>query len=120
MGRGVLNVGSHPQHLEILEQKKEGRGDSWVAVWVKASVIVACPLRPADEEENVLAHIPVPPAISRNGSKEPELGDCPTKGGKLYPSRNPKRIQFPLFPSSDFRSETSACSCFLRPEIPLK
>lgn len=84
---------------------------------LKQVVIATYPLRPAAEEENVLAPVPARPAISRKGPEEPELGDCPTKGGKLNPSRNPKRIQFSLFPTSDFRSKT-ACSCFPGPEIP--
>lgn len=54
-------------------------------------------LRPAAKEENVLAHIPTPRPFPGNGPKEPELGDCPTKGRKLYSSETQKEFSFLCF-----------------------
>lgn len=68
-----------------------------MVVWVKRVVIVTYHLRPAGKEENVLVHIPMPRPFPGNGPKEPELGDCPTKGRKLYPSETQKEFCFLRF-----------------------
>ena len=81
-----------------------------------------------ESKETVPGHIPVLLAVPRNEPKEPELGDCPvffsgkhTWNRRLTSStQEPQISQFPLFPGSEVKGKTSACTCFLSPEIPFK
>lgn len=99
-------------------QKREGRGKAWWWSGLKRVVTVTYHLRLAAKGENVLAHIPMPQPFPGNGPKEPEVGDCPPREENCI-HQKPRKNSVSFVSNSDFRSKAPACSCSLRPEIPL-